>query len=558
MRTSLTGRALTLAACLLGPALPIGAQTIVPLVVEGDVVVGVGAVTRIDNLAINDLGEWIVEVDTDHANADADGALIRGGALWVREGDPLGAPAGAPVGSFDSIILTTAGEVSQNLFLDGTAGSFDDSGVYYNAALVIQESAVSTAAGFTAGTPYIGFFETRLNDANQILIVASVDDPAIPSTVDRGLVIAQVTSAGALVSETLLYKEGDALPGQTDTVVDFETGAHEIALNDAGQVLFGAQITGDPARDHVIYVDGTLIAQEGDPSPVVGRSWSSLSSPELDLEEHGDYAFSGSLDGDPASNLLIVRAGQKLIQEGDSLPGMSGYAFTSFGSGPIDIADTGDVLWYGDWDDPNLDVDTGLFLNHTLVVQEGVTQVGGVLIDTLRGVQDGYALSDNGLYMVFEAILQDGREGVFLIEIGEPTVYCTAKINSQMCLPLIGYTGKPSSSSATPFRVNATNVLNNKNGILFYGYQPLSLPFQGGWLCVAPPIRRTPPQNSGGHPPPHDCSGVYDFDFNALILSGQDPLLTEGQLVYSQYWTRDPSSPSTTGLTDALRFAITP
>ncbi|MCC7012926.1 MAG: hypothetical protein IT454_10220 [Planctomycetes bacterium] len=138
--------------------------------------------------------------------------------------------------------------------------------------------------------------------------------------------------------------------------------------------------------------------------------------------------------------------------------------------------------------------------------------------------------------------------------------YCTAKTNSQGCEPQISAIGVASVSSPLPFHVAASLVINNKAGILFYGFQPHAVPFQGGTLCVKQPVRRTPLQLSGGNPPPDDCSGAYAFDFNAHIDSGVDPLLTQGQIVFCQYWYRDPGDPLgfTTGLTTALRFTILP
>ena len=50
---------------LLALATPVAAQSITPLVQDGDVVPGVGAVTSIQNLAVDSAGSWIVEVDTD-------------------------------------------------------------------------------------------------------------------------------------------------------------------------------------------------------------------------------------------------------------------------------------------------------------------------------------------------------------------------------------------------------------------------------------------------------------------------------------------------------------
>lgn len=138
-------------------------------------------------------------------------------------------------------------------------------------------------------------------------------------------------------------------------------------------------------------------------------------------------------------------------------------------------------------------------------------------------------------------------------------VYCTAKLNSLNCLPSIASSGTASASNATTLTISATNVVNLKQGLLFYGYGPAAANFQGGTLCVANPLRRTPVQNSGGSSSGADCSGVYSFDFNAWIASGADAQLTiVGQQVNAQFWSRDPSAPFTTGLTDAVSFKICP
>lgn len=139
---------------------------------------------------------------------------------------------------------------------------------------------------------------------------------------------------------------------------------------------------------------------------------------------------------------------------------------------------------------------------------------------------------------------------------GAPSTYCTAKVNSLGCTPSIGFTGSPSISGVSPFHVTANQVINNKVGILFYGLGSANIPFQGGLLCVQPPIKRTGVQPSGGNPPPNDCTGTYDLDFGALLQAGTDPSLVLGAQVFAQYWSRDPASPSTTGLSDGLEFTV--
>src|SRR5690606_31918004 len=100
-----------------------------PLLVEGDSVDGLGAVTRIDNLAVNAQGLWLAEVDTDNADTEADGAILKDGQLFLREGQALNEPAGAFLDSFDAVAVNNHGFAGWNFFLDGTSGSGDDSGV---------------------------------------------------------------------------------------------------------------------------------------------------------------------------------------------------------------------------------------------------------------------------------------------------------------------------------------------------------------------------------------------------------------------------------------------
>lgn len=135
--------------------------------------------------------------------------------------------------------------------------------------------------------------------------------------------------------------------------------------------------------------------------------------------------------------------------------------------------------------------------------------------------------------------------------------YCKPKGNSLGCHPSITFTGSPSASSAGPFQVGARRVINQRSGLLFYGFGARHAPFQGGTMCVQSPTQRTPVQNAGGAPlGADDCSGSYSYDFQARIQSGADAALVVGARVFAQYWARDPASPSTTALTDAVTFEI--
>lgn len=136
------------------------------------------------------------------------------------------------------------------------------------------------------------------------------------------------------------------------------------------------------------------------------------------------------------------------------------------------------------------------------------------------------------------------------------STYCTAKLTSGGCTPQITTSGGPSISTSSGFVISAAQIEPQKFGLYFYGLSgPAAAPFQGGYLCVQPPTRRTPAQSSGGAA---SCSGAYAFDWNAWIAGGADPLVTVGAAIHGQFWFRDPSSPSTTGLSGGVAYTVCP
>lgn len=191
--------------------------------------------------------------------------------------------------------------------------------------------------------------------------------------------------------------------------------------------------------------------------------------------------------------------------------------------------------------------------------QNGGTQIV-VNIPADAGPGDVFVKSGNGTGGAF---LSNGFPSDVTPPAGctPPSIYCTGKVNSQFCQPIIASSGTPSATDPTPFDISCSQVINNKFGLLFYGTNgPLGAPFQGGFLCVKAPTVRTTTQGSGGSPTGADCTGTYSYDFNARIQSGADPDLIQGATVNAQYWYRDPNDPAgfTTGLSDGIQFEICP
>ncbi|HTF91123.1 MAG TPA: hypothetical protein VK843_22095 [Planctomycetota bacterium] len=175
---------------------------------------------------------------------------------------------------------------------------------------------------------------------------------------------------------------------------------------------------------------------------------------------------------------------------------------------------------------------------------------------------DFWASSTDGGKLLANALSYVGH-----FDCGSPITYCTAKINSVGCAPLIASSGTASASATSGFVVSGSNVRNQKPGLLIYGINGrASTPFQGGFLCLVPPVRRSTPTNSGGTPlPVSDCSGVYSIDMNAFAHGalGGTPLAAlqvQGTLVDCQWWGRDPGlpAPNNSTLTGGLEYMVCP
>jgi hypothetical protein len=169
------------------------------------------------------------------------------------------------------------------------------------------------------------------------------------------------------------------------------------------------------------------------------------------------------------------------------------------------------------------------------------------------------------LFGIPKAYEVPGAASIFLLDQALAT-YCTAKPNSLGCLPAISFQGCPAASIASGFTVLASDVRNEKPGLLIHGTNGrAALPFSGGILCVAPPLQRTPMVDSGGWPKQHynNCTGVFAIDMAAYAtgaLGGNpDPELTvPGTIVTCQWWGRDLGASNATTLSNALEYTVTP
>lgn len=145
--------------------------------------------------------------------------------------------------------------------------------------------------------------------------------------------------------------------------------------------------------------------------------------------------------------------------------------------------------------------------------------------------------------------------GSMVIDCPQPgaTVYCQGKLNSEGCVPSLQPDAGLPSVSGGPWLITANDLLNNQNGLFFYGSGPNNLPFLGGTLCVSAPLTRTLVQGSGGNPPPSDCTGTMTLDVSATIPPSMAPTT-----IYVQAWARDPADPFGVSLTNAVEVLVLP
>lgn len=119
----------------------------------------------------------------------------------------------------------------------------------------------------------------------------------------------------------------------------------------------------------------------------------------------------------------------------------------------------------------------------------------------------------------------------------QPTTYCTAKLTSTFNSPVIASTGTPSQSAGN-FQVTLAGAIANSPAIVVWGATSDNAPFNGGVLCIAPPLTRGPLTFT---------SGAGTASFAPTILPAE-----VGTLRRYQWWFRDPADAQGTGLSNGL------
>lgn len=155
--------------------------------------------------------------------------------------------------------------------------------------------------------------------------------------------------------------------------------------------------------------------------------------------------------------------------------------------------------------------------------------------------------------------MRNEAESSCLIELCSTELYCGGKGNSFNCVPYVTFTGHPSASDSTPFRITGNDVMPDQFGFLIYGSAKAHLAFHNATLCVKAPFVRLLPPKSSGNTAGGFCKGELVTNFNKHIQSAADPSLTAGAFVAAQWRYRDPGIDQwNDGFTDGISFVVCP
>jgi hypothetical protein len=222
-------------------------------------------------------------------DADAVGVTLSGGESTMGIGD--------------------AGEFIYSPSADGADAVWTHNG------LLLADGA--QAPGFPMGTTNTFNSRPQMGPGGQAYWISGFNETGGTGTEGRMLYTSPDSTPGAIA---VVLRSDDLIGG---FAIDRPSGiAFDYQFSDNGehhvQVLL--MDTGSTANDGFLYVDGSLVAREGDPTGQ-GDNWSAFDS--VSINDGGDYLFSGDTSGATTTDEFIASNGAIAVREGDVLDGQA-------------------------------------------------------------------------------------------------------------------------------------------------------------------------------------------------------------------------------------------
>jgi hypothetical protein len=349
--------AIALAACvgLCGPV-TLGSGTTGVVALTGDAAAGTAEGVVFDSFIppmLNNLGQvtLLSRLAGEGVDSSNDQGLWRVGPggfeLVGRSGSPApGMEPGVLFATFGRPVLNDTGQMTLAAHLTGSGvGPDNDFAIWQGmpGSWNLLARTGSPAPGTPDGVVFSSFTSGVMNEAGHVAAVANLTGAGVDASNNRGL-----WRLGA-DTPALIARSGSPAPG-TGTGVNFSWIQPNSMLNDAGQVAFRANVTGDgvsSSNDEAIWHGGpdslSLVARKGSTAPGTASTFSLLSTPRLNNE--GEVVFRALLTGGG----IGIWAGKAeavglVARNGDPAPGAApDDVFTGFWD-PM-LNDAGQVLF---------------------------------------------------------------------------------------------------------------------------------------------------------------------------------------------------------------------
>jgi hypothetical protein len=397
-------------ACLFLALLAPAARAQTPLVSEGDPIAGVGAVqTFLPSADVLDSGSWSLLADTDNANILMDVALIRDGAVVLREGSSLDLPAGGVLGTIVSVDWANHAEFAAIL----TTRTPTTTGVYWNSHRIVDMDTPIPSPAVGADSRWVKFEVVKTNESRQVLVLGEIDNTALGGFREDALIRYDLDAHGDVLATTVLATNGQLSPALGEPLIGLAIAPNEhvLALNARGDFLTVMRSLGG---DALIVNGDTVVAREGVASSV-GVPWRTLDLAKVGINDFGEFVMSGTLGEMSETLYLIEKNGQKFARSGDVLAGFSSSPLTAGRAAPIEIAGTGHVFWRAETQTGEV----GFLRDHEPIVKAGTTLVGGNLVLSLPSNQHAFAISPDGRFFLGRIQqLENVGESTVLVDFG--------------------------------------------------------------------------------------------------------------------------------------------
>lgn len=425
MRSStVLASALAALGCALG-ASPALAQSREIVLRDGDHILSLGNVNRIDEQVINDNGVWFAEIVSDVSSTSNDGALLRNGFMSIREASLVSDPPGASIQTFTDLWVNAHGNVGWPLNLQDTPdGNNDDDGLFWNTVLIAREGTLINALGVDPAAEYRRFYVAKINDNDTLQLLCDIADPSISGSTERALIQYVTDGAGNLTEAIVLFKETDPIEPVIlgNTIRSMGTQPHSFALNNNDDWMTYIQMNGPDATENTaVVINGSIVLRERDPSFQEGRFYNDLANKQMDMNDFRDWVVSTQLDvvdgDDGLDNSILLRNGDKFKQEGDSFPAIAPFSLIRFDAAPIYIGNSGDVFWYALDSNPDGANNQGYYRNEDVIVKEGDV-INGTVVTGIRSGVYAFHASPSGRFWIGEVALQGLGDGLVVADFG--------------------------------------------------------------------------------------------------------------------------------------------